>query len=48
MNKKQHPFVLNEIFGPNTGTWMLIIIHLFILFVLVFVFHDIIVRLQEF
>jgi hypothetical protein len=47
MNKKQHTG-LQEILGPNTGTWMLILIHLAILIALVTIFTDIIARMADF
>jgi len=47
MNKKQHTG-LHEILGPNTGTWMLIFIHLAILIALVTIFTNIIARMADF
>ena len=48
MNKKHHHIVLQQLFGSNSGVWTLIMIHLFILAALVFLFHEIISRLQGF
>ena len=48
MNKKHQYIILQQLFGSNSGVWTLIMIHLFILAALVFLFHDIISRLQGF
>jgi hypothetical protein len=48
MNKKHHHIVLQQLFGANSGVWTLIMIHLFILAALVFLFHEIISRMQGF
>jgi len=45
---KKHYFGLQEIFGPNSGTWMLIFVHLAILAAVVIVFSEIIARLGDF
>ena len=47
MHKKPHS-VLQEILGPNSGTWMLIMIHLGILAAIVVVFSEIIARMGDF
>ena len=46
MDKKQHHIILQQLFGSNSGVWTLIMIHLFILAALVFIFHEIIAKLQ--
>jgi hypothetical protein len=47
MHKKQHTG-LQEFFGPNSGTWMLIFVHLAILVAVVVVFSEIIEKLGNF
>ena len=39
---------LQDFLGPNSGTWALIVVHLFILAAIVFLFGDIISRLESF
>lgn len=46
MNKRYHNVFLQQLFGSNTGTWMLIMIHVFILVALVLLFSAIIARMQ--
>jgi len=42
MNKKQDHPGFYDIFRPNMGTWILILVHLFILFALVVLFGSLI------
>ncbi|HVV55230.1 MAG TPA: hypothetical protein VHC47_07900 [Mucilaginibacter sp.] len=48
MTRRQHPVNFREILGPYTGTWLLIIIHLFILAAVVILFHKIILKIEQF
>jgi hypothetical protein len=45
---KKHYSGLQELFGPNSGTWMLIFVHLAILIAVVIVFSEIIARFGNF
>lgn len=47
MHKKEHTG-LQEFFGPNSGTWMLIFIHLAILVAVVTIFSNIIEKMANF
>jgi len=47
-NMKQDRSGLYYIFHPNKGVWVLILVHLFILFALVFLFSAIIQKMQGF
>jgi len=47
MNKREHSG-LYYLFGVNRGTWVLILVHLFILFSLVVLFSAMIEKMQNF
>ena len=48
MNKKQDHSGFHYTFRPYMGTWMLILVHLFILFALVVLFASIIERMNNY
>ncbi len=48
MNKKQGHSDLYHLFRPYMGTWMLILVHLFILFALVVLFASIIEKMSSY
>jgi hypothetical protein len=48
MNKKQDHSGLYYIFRPNMGTWVLILVHLFILFALVVLFGTLIGHIDSY
>jgi hypothetical protein len=48
MNRKQDHSGFYYIFQPYMGTWMLIVIHLVILFALVVLFASIIERMSDY
>lgn len=48
MNKRQQHSGLYYLFGLNRGTWVLILVHLFILFSLALIFSAIIEKMQNY
>ncbi|HTE00048.1 MAG TPA: hypothetical protein VK668_12220 [Mucilaginibacter sp.] len=48
MNKKQNHSGFYYILAPNLGTWLLILVHLLILFGLVVLFSSIISHMQNY
>jgi len=48
MNKKYYHPILQHLFGSNTGTWVLILLHIVILIAIVQLFAEIIHRMQGF
>jgi len=48
MNKKQDHSELYYLFGVNRGVWILILVHLFILFALITLFSSIISQMQNY
>ena len=48
MNKKFQHSGLYYILGPNAGTWVLIFVHLVILFALIILFSSIIAHMQNY
>jgi hypothetical protein len=48
MNKKYYHPIFQHLFGNNTGTWVLIFLHIAILVAVVQLFAEIIRRMQGF
>jgi hypothetical protein len=48
MNKKYYHTVLQYFFGPNFGVWLLIVLHLAILWIMITLFSSIIERMQHY
>ena len=48
MNKKQAHTGIYDILGPNLGVWVLIAVHLLILFGLIYCFSSIIAHMSDY
>jgi hypothetical protein len=48
MNKRKEYTAFHYLFGPNRGTWMLILVHVMILVSLITIFSSIIERMQNY